>query len=188
MECERDKTPPLFTFSRAYSKDERVEIPAFTGAAGITPQFSKTIIMVIEDMGEASVLAYALKGAGIRNPIGWFRDTDSALGFLAEAKREGNSIARTPLFLILDGTLRPGAIETMKCIRREPEYRMLPIVVVTGTTYANEVRPAYEAGANWHLSKATEFTDLMRLVRRIREFWSYAMKPDFYQQLVSFAC
>lgn len=146
---------------------------------------TRTILIAIEDPDEVSVLSYGLKAAGIRNPIGWFKDGTALTGHLARSRtRERSHGDNGPLLLALDTSpLSFRGIDTLKWIREQPQFAKLPVIAVTGTKHPEETKTAYEAGACWHLSKSSDFSDLMRLARRIREFWSYAVAPDFHEQV-----
>jgi CheY-like chemotaxis protein len=187
MECELDVAPRLRTFSRINTANNSLEKPQYYFRGRMHPGSFRPIIIAIEDTDDASVLSYALKGAGIRNPIGWFRDSNAVITYLDATQLDGHfGFCDIPLLLAVDTSLFAGAAaNTVKWIRQQPKYDKLLIVAITGTDNHEEIRPVYEAGANWHLAKSIEFNDLMRFVRHLREFWSYAVKPDFYEQLAA---
>lgn len=138
---------------------------------------SGTILIADDDQNDVLLISHALESAGIHNPIQWFRDGASLIDFL---KRDGaHSHANTPIpmLVFLDWRMpHTNTAEVIKWIRRQPEYLNLLTVVLTGSDDPNEKQAAYEAGANWHLVKSADFSRLTDLVRRIREFWSYAVE------------
>lgn len=148
---------------------------------------SGTIIIADADDEAASLLSYALKGAGVRNPIRRMEDSEAVIHFLSHGEVNYKSdIDDIPLLLLLDWNMpRSGAIDSLKWIRQQPRYLDLLVIVITESNNPEQKRLAYEAGANWHFVKSADFTDLMRLVRHIREFWSYAVEPSFYEQLAA---
>jgi len=84
-----------------------------------------------------------------------------------------------PLLVVIDWKM-PGTntLDILKWIRKQPEYLSLLVVVLTGSESPAEKRLAYEAGANWHIVKSSQFTDLAQLVHRIQQFWSSAIVPE----------
>jgi DNA-binding NarL/FixJ family response regulator len=61
----------------------------------------------------------------------------------------------------------------------------LLVVVLTGSENPIEKQLAYEAGANWHIVKSSDFADLAQLVQRIQQFWSCAIVHESSGQLSS---
>jgi len=158
-----------------------------------TPQFKSgrfgTILVASNDKDEACLLSYALKAACVKNPIRWLNSTEEVTHFLAHGGVQKRSrypaVPEMPLLLFIDWDIPwSGALDLLKWIRQQPKFLSLLVVVMTGTN-PHHKRAAYEAGTNWHFVKSADFIDLMRLVRRLREFWSYAVEPGFYEQLAA---
>ncbi len=49
--------------------------------------------------------------------------------------------------------------------------RHLPVVVLTTSTYASDVKRAYQLGANSFLRKPADFIDLVSEVKAMSDFW-----------------
>jgi CheY-like chemotaxis protein len=149
-----------------------------------------TVLVANNDKDEASLLSYALKAACIKNPIRWLNSTEEVIHFLvhggAGKGSDSAGVPEMPLLLFIDWDIHwSGALDLLKWIRQQPKYLSLLVVVMTGANDPDCKRAAYEAGTNWHFVKSADFIDLMRLVRRLREFWSYAVEPGFYEQLAA---
>jgi len=135
---------------------------------------SGTILIADDDENDVILISQALLNAGVGNPIQWFRDGTSLMDFLKERGAYGE--AQMPLLVFLDWNMpRMDSARVLRWIREQPEFLNLLVVVVTGSDDLEEKRAAYEAGTNWHLVKSADFGHLAELVRRIREFWSYAV-------------
>lgn len=176
-------------FANPSNKAENVarEKPTLRFAHQFRVGRSGTIIIADADDEAASLLSYALKGASVRNPIRRLEDSEAVIRFLSHGETKySNVIDDIPLLLLLDWNMpQTGAIDVLKWIRQQPGYLDLLVIVITESNDPEQKRLAYEAGANWHFVKSADFTDLMRLVRHIREFWSYAVEPSFYEQLAA---
>lgn len=61
--------------------------------------------------------------------------------------------------------------EILQWIRSQPQYLNLLIAVLTGSADPLERTRALDAGANWHLVKSADFSDVAKLVNRIQQFW-----------------
>lgn len=184
MECELESAPPIRAIPGMGWNSARGNSPAYNVNNRVPPGITRTILIAIEDTDEVSVLSYGLKAAGIRNPIAWFKESTALIDHLTRCQmRERIGFENSPLLLALDTSLEShGGIETLKWIRQRPQSAKLLTIAVTSTRHPEEIESVYKAGAHWHLSRSTDFTDLMRLVRRIREFWTYAVKPDFCER------
>jgi two-component system, response regulator len=126
------------------------------------------IIMADDNGNDVSLVSYALREAGLKNPIHWINDGNNLVGYLNQNLRLG----QMPLLIVLDWNM-PGTnpIELLKWIRSCPDYLNVLIVVLTGSDNPAEKRMAFEAGANWHIVKSAAFDDLTALIRRIIGFW-----------------
>ena len=135
------------------------------------------IIMADDNGNDVSLVSYALRDAGLTNPIQWIKDGKMLLRYLTQNQQ----LDQMPLLIVIDWNM-PGSntVEILKWIRSQPQYLNVLIVVLTGSENTVEKRQAYEAGANWHLVKSAAFADLTELIKRIRGFWSPDSKtPGF---------
>jgi len=55
--------------------------------------------------------------------------------------------------------------------------RMVPVIVLSGSSREEDVDAAYAAGANAYLSKPLDYTELRRTVLSMHEFWRIASLP-----------
>ena len=134
---------------------------------------SGTILIADDDQNDVLLISHALKEAGIKNPIRWIHDGKALMKFLERDGAHSGVTSHMPLLVFLDWNMpSTKTADVIKWIRQQPEYLNLLLVVLTGSDSAQEKRLAYEAGANWHFVKSTDFGGLVQLVRRIREFWS----------------
>ena len=140
------------------------------------------IIMADDNQNDVSLVSYAFREAGLNNPIQWLSSGEMLIHHLTEDRTS----QRMPLLVVMDWKM-PGTnpLSILKWIRKQPEYLSLLIVVLTGSENPTEKQMAYEAGANWHLVKSSDFADLAQLVHRIQQFWSYANGPEASGQLSS---
>ena len=78
---------------------------------------------------------------------------------------------------------RVNGFELLTRIRREPTLRRLPVVVLSSSNHAIDVKQAYDSGANSYLVKPIDFKALVELVRYIHEYWIRLNHfPDFFQE------
>ena len=131
-------------------------------------------IMLVEDEATDSLLLRrAFEKAGVQNPIQQVTNGDEAL---ARLEGIGNFQDRIqfplPAFILLDLKL-PGmhGLALLRWIRSKKELRLIPVVVLTNSADAADVKAAYEAGANSYLLKPGDRNEIYRVVQIIQDYW-----------------
>jgi CheY-like chemotaxis protein len=131
-------------------------------------------IMLIEDESTDSLLIRrAFEKAGVQNPIQYVSDGDDALARL-EGIGEYQNRTQYPLpaFILLDLKL-PGmqGLPLLRWIRSKRALRLIPVVVLTNSADAADVKAAYEAGANSYLLKPADREEINRVIEVIQHYW-----------------
>src|SRR5947209_12944560 len=125
------------------------------------------ILLVEDSPNDASLFCRAFKSAGFENVVKVARTGEEAIEYL---KGEGKFAERAefpePQLVFLDLKL-PGmsGLEVLWVIRQKPEWKHLPVVVLTTSAYAADVTAAYRAGANSFLTKPL---DLGQFVEQLK--------------------
>ncbi len=135
------------------------------------------IIMADDNGNDVSLVSYALKDAGLTNPIQWIKDGRGLMEYL----KQNLLLNQMPLLIVIDWNM-PGSntVEILKWIRNQPRFLNVLIVVLTGSENPDQKQLAYEAGANWHIVKTAAFADLTKLISRVIGFWSpNGLMPSF---------
>jgi len=129
---------------------------------------SRIILIADDNRTDASLLSFALHEAGFEFPIRWLKDGETLLRYL----RRGETARTLPLLVLIDWNMpRSKPREILQWIRSQPQYLNLLIAVLTGSADPLERTRALDAGANWHLVKSADFSDVAKLVDRIQQFW-----------------
>ena len=107
------------------------------------------------------------------NPIQSVSHGDKALARLDGIGEYENRV-RFPLpsFILLDLKL-PGmsGLQLLKWIRTRRDLRLIPVVILTHSADAADVKSAYEAGANSYLLKPADRNEIYRVVDVIQKYW-----------------
>jgi len=61
--------------------------------------------------------------------------------------------------------------EVLQWVRSRPEWRALPIIVLTNSYYGPDINRAYELGANSFLTKPGDLYAYVGAVRQVAHFW-----------------
>lgn len=138
-----------------------------------------TILQVEDREEDVFLLNYALKQAGVRNPVQVASDGQEAIDYLSGAGKFADRAAfPLPCLVLLDLKLplRMG-LEVLEWIRQQPALRTMVVVVLTSSDDESDVRRAYERGANAFLVKPSDATVLVDMCRALKHFWIVHNQP-----------
>jgi CheY-like chemotaxis protein len=141
----------------------------------------KSLILIAEDNADdADILTRAFRSAGLRNPIRVVSDGGEAIRYL---KGEGTFSDRAnfppPRLLFIDLKMPGvGGFDLLRWLREHPELRIIPAIVLTSSSLEEDVKLAYDLGANCYLSKPIAFDDLKQMIQVTLQFWTLCSKPE----------
>jgi two-component system, chemotaxis family, response regulator Rcp1 len=128
------------------------------------------ILMVEDNDGDVFLTIEALKEAKVANSVHVVHDGVEALEFL---RRQGKyATAPRPDLILLDLNLpRKDGREVLAEIKPDPELRVIPVVVLTGSNADADVARSYDLHANCYIVKPVDLAGLMDVVKSIEDFW-----------------
>ena len=80
--------------------------------------------------------------------------------------------AQRPDVILLDLNLpRISGHDMLRRLKQDPRFKQVPIIVLTTSGRPDDVRLAYEAGANAYLLKPVEFARFTEIMEQLGRFW-----------------
>jgi len=77
-----------------------------------------------------------------------------------------------PTLILLDLKMPfKNGFEVLQWIRQEPQLRSIPVVIFTSSNHQEDIRKAYECGANSYLVKPVSLQELVEVVKTIENYW-----------------
>jgi DNA-binding response OmpR family regulator len=142
-----------------------------------------TVLVVEDNSTDALMIHRAFKKANITAALEVVADGDEAVAYLAG---QGNYADRTrhpwPVLVLLDLKLpRRSGLEVLQWRRGQTEPARVPVVVLTSSRESEDIRRAYDAGANSYLVKPVDFDPLLEMVRSLGLFWLVHNQPAEFQ-------
>lgn len=128
-------------------------------------------ILLVEDEPEAAETTMdALRDGRIRNRVHWVEDGEEAIAFL---RRQGqHAVAPRPDLILLDLNMpRMNGHEVLAIIKQHPDWRRIPVVVMTSSDNEKDIHLAYDRHANCYVTKPLDIDKFLEAVRSIEDFW-----------------
>ncbi len=134
---------------------------------------SQSNILLVEDNpDDRDLTMMALKGSKIANEIDIARDGEEALEYFEDRSRP------LPALVLLDLKLpRIMGLDVLKRLRAEERTKLVPIVVLTGSSEESDRYQSYVEGVNAYVVKPVEFSNFSDAVKQLRLFWLVINEP-----------
>jgi CheY-like chemotaxis protein len=131
------------------------------------------ILLADDNEDDLELETRALAQYRLANEIVIVRDGVEALDFLY---RRGDFIDRTsvePLVVLLDINMpRVNGLEVLEAMKRDPNLRLIPVVMLTSSRQGPDVERCYALGANAYVVKPVDFAQFADAVKTIGKFWA----------------
>jgi len=128
------------------------------------------ILLVEDSIDEAELTMETLREGRVSNKVHLAQDGEEALDFLRRQGRHGG--APRPDLILLDLHLpRKGGHEVLAEIKSHPQWKRIPVVIMTASTDEKDILAAYDRHANCYVTKPIELDKFMEAVRSIEDFW-----------------
>ena len=127
-------------------------------------------ILVVEDnKADARLVRDALRDDP-RHRVSVVEEGKEALAFLRREEPYATVLQTDLILLDLNLPNKDGRLVLAEC-KADPALRHIPIIVLTSTQAAEEVRRAYVQGVAAYCLKPLDLDDYFSLIRMIAEFW-----------------
>jgi CheY-like chemotaxis protein len=129
--------------------------------------------LVEDDDNDVFFFQRAVQQVGLSNPVHVARDGLQAVDYLSGAAPfDDRSRFPFPSVIFLDLNLpRKHGLEVLKWIRQNPEWKTLPVIVLTSSGSELDVTVSYRLGANSFFVKPTDPDQLTELLKVVIQHW-----------------
>jgi chemotaxis family two-component system response regulator Rcp1 len=138
-------------------------------------------ILLVEDCpSDVRLIREALKETSVDVGITVARDGIEALEYLHAAERGINT---RPNLILLDLNLpRKNGREVLAEIKTSSTLKQIPVIVMTSSHSDEDIAQAYALSANCYITKPSDLSEYLSVVRAIEDFWFFtATLPDAFQ-------
>ena len=126
-----------------------------------------TILLTEDDPTDALLLRRALDTAGVESRLEVVSTGEEAIAYLSgEGRYADRSLHPLPALVLLDIRLpRMSGLEILAWIRQHARFKRLPVIMLTSSGQAADIKRAYDAGASAYHEKPAGPEGLVELVR-----------------------
>jgi len=118
------------------------------------------------------IFRLALKKAGLNYPLVVVRDGQQALDYLKSVLPGAPVPGPVPGLIILDLKMpRLDGFDVLSWLAEQPSLRNIPAVILSSSSYDQDVRRALRLGAREVHTKPSSCTDLSQTLRSISQRW-----------------
>lgn len=138
-----------------------------------TPPKSPVILMADDDSDDQLLVKDALAEAGVAHTLRFAKNGIELLDYLNHRGAHADSAASpVPQLVLLDLNMPlKGGREVLHEMKNDPALRRIPVVVLSTSKADTDIRQAYDLGANSFVTKPAMFGDLVKLMKRLSEYW-----------------
>jgi CheY-like chemotaxis protein len=123
------------------------------------------VLLIESNPADLYLTVEALKQAGLIEGVTALDDSARAL----EHMRGNGGI---PDLVLLDLNVGPiSGLDFLAEVRRDAALETVPVVIVSGSENREDVRRAYQLGANCYINKPAHLDEFLRIMKTCYEFW-----------------
>lgn len=136
------------------------------------------IIMIEDDEGHALLIERNIRRSGVNNEIIPFTNGSDATAYLFGPDGTGIDHKGQALLILLDLNLPDmTGIDILKRIKENKYIKCTPVVVLTTTDDAEEIKRCYALGCNVYITKPVNYENFANAIRQLGLFFSVIQVP-----------
>lgn len=135
------------------------------------------VLLAEDNDGDAELLKLALEEANISVELDRVANGEECIQYLrGQAPYEGQS---APDLLILDINMPvKNGIEVMRELWEDEKLRTQPVIVLSTSDSASDIKAMYDNGCNAFARKPSGFSEFVDLIQKIMDHWSVVILPN----------
>ena len=133
----------------------------------------KPILLAEDNPRDAELTLEALADYNLANRVTLVKDGVEAMEYLRSEGKYSTRESGNPAVAILDIKMpRMDGIDVLRAIRSTPEYRLMPVVMLTSSREEQDLLRSYKLGINAYVFKPVKFSEFIEAVKHIGVFWA----------------
>lgn len=138
------------------------------------------ILYVDDDENDIDLVKLASEPAHVSECLRTVKSGPEAIDYLHGRGVYGDRVKfPLPKLILLDLRMpQMNGLELLRWLRGEPDYAGVVVIIFTSSAHPDDVRRAWELGANAFVQKPSTFAELVKFLQLLTTFWA-----DFHQFL-----
>ncbi len=130
------------------------------------------ILLAEDDDDDFFLTQRALQENRLRNEVTRVNDGEELMDYLRHSGDFTAAKPPAPSLILLDLNMpRKDGREALKEIKAHPEFRRIPIVVLTTSKAEEDILRTYDLGVNSYITKPVTFKSLVEIVKVLGRYW-----------------
>lgn len=130
------------------------------------------ILLVEDDQVDAMTVQRALREIKVTNPLPHVGNGEEAVAYLRNPQNV------KPGIILLDLNMpRMNGIEFLRVVKRDPELRRIPVVVLTTSKEEQDRVNSFDLGVAGYMLKPVDYRQFVEVIRTIDAYWTLSELP-----------
>jgi CheY-like chemotaxis protein len=146
----------------------------------ITPSTSHPVVILMadDDADDRLMAKEALEVSGLLNEIRFVEDGVELVNYLEQRGKYQD--APRPGLILLDMNMpRKNGREALKELKNHPEFKRIPVVILTTSQSQEDIKLGYDLGASSYITKPVTFDGLVAVMQTLGNYWTQIVRsPD----------
>ena len=138
----------------------------------------KRILLAEDNANDIELTLTALDEYNLANEVVVVRDGVEALDYLFQRGKFAGHPNGIPAVILLDLKMpRMDGLETLRQLRSEPRFKLVPVVMITSSREEQDLIRSYELGVNAYVVKPVDFQKFVECIKQLGFFWALINEP-----------
>jgi CheY-like chemotaxis protein len=136
------------------------------------------ILLVEDNPRDVELTLAALAKNNLANEVVVVRHGGEALDYLHRRGEFQSRRPDNPVVVFLDLKMpRMDGLEVLRQMKRDPQLKMIPVVILTSSNKEADMARSYQLGANSYVVKPVDFQQFADAIRQLGTFWAVVNEP-----------
>jgi CheY-like chemotaxis protein len=131
-----------------------------------------TILVTEDSVEDFELIKIAIQESGFKGNIEWFKNGEELLGYFKNSEAFKVLKTRNKFISIIDINMpKKNGFEVLSEIKNDPKLKLIPCIMLTTSQSEEDIKKAYDLGANSFLTKPFELESMLELFKSIKSHW-----------------
>ena len=133
----------------------------------------RTVLLADDNANDVELTLLAFKESGLANRIEVVKDGVEVMEFLNYEGKFSMRKKELPAVILLDVKMpRMDGIEVLEKIRTNPNFRIIPVVMLSSSREESDLKKCYGLGVNGYVVKPVDIKKFIEAISHVGVFWA----------------